>query len=124
MLIPKPEVAPMAQLTKNLSDAMRRAVPVPMAQKSEIASARVSKSDRKFFERRSHRKLRLRRAFKEEIALNPEPPPYGFRWFAVVHHASPGVRIRQFIAASSKIDADMLNEQQIQQLVLNKFVSW
>jgi hypothetical protein len=64
MILTKPEVAPMAPLAKNLSDAMRRAVRVPKAQKSEIASARVSKSDRKFFERRPHRKLRLRRAFK------------------------------------------------------------
>jgi hypothetical protein len=46
-----------------LTDAMRRAVPIP-AQKGEIASARVPKSDRELFERRPHRKLRLRRAFQ------------------------------------------------------------
>ncbi len=120
----QPVVKAMTPLTENPSDAMRRAVPIPMALQGEIASERVAKSDRKFFERRPHRKVRLRRAFKEEIAVIPEPLPDGFRWFAVVHHAAPGVRVRQFFAASSNIDADMLNEQQIQQLVLKKFVSW
>jgi hypothetical protein len=124
MILTKPEGTPMAPLTENLADAIRRAFPIPTDQKGEIASECASKSDRKFFERRPHRKVRLRRAFKEQIAVISGPLPDGFRWFAVVHQAAPGVRIRKFIAASSNIDADLLNAQQIQQLVLKKFVSW
>jgi hypothetical protein len=77
----------------------------------------TSKSDRKYFERRPHRKLRLRYARSEEIEQIPEALGSGFRWFAIVHNMAPGVRMKKFMGLPEFADPDVQNDSDIDFLV-------
>jgi hypothetical protein len=77
----------------------------------------TSKSDRKFFERRPCRKLRLRYARSEEIELIPEPLGDGFRWFAIVCNVAPGLRVKKFMGLPEFADPDTDSDSDIEFLV-------
>jgi hypothetical protein len=72
-------------------------------------------SDGRFFARRPHRRLRIRRAHGSETADCEQIPP-GLRWFAVTRYIRSGIRIRMFIAASPGLATD-INDSEIEFLL-------
>jgi len=73
----------------------------------------VTQADRRFFERFTNRKHRVRLASQAEIGQNEILQdetvwlPPGYRWFTVVRNVAPGARLRLFVRYLEDAETDL-----------------
>jgi hypothetical protein len=78
---------------------------------------KMVRSDGRFFDRRPHRRYRIRRAHAAET-IECESKAPELRFYAVIRNLRDGMRVRMFVVGPPSLDTD-LNDSQIEFLLAN-----